>query len=195
MIEDQVEAQVSSIVSNIGFTAYNSFIAEQVKHIAEDVCHEDITAKILKIFNDIYVMKRESIKLSEIFGAYREYINDEIEESEQYDLEGHWYASMEENEDYHWLDIKLGKEKSRDRFRSHEEHAIEFTVHRKGGKDSKEGWIGSIYIEGRSMEDVTKLGSFSKMETLLFNIAYNKTPIEIDVEDEDDIDNSFNIDY
>jgi hypothetical protein len=32
------------------------------------------------------------------------------------------------------------------------------------------------------------------IECLLVNISYNKTPIEIDVEHEDDIDSSFDID-
>lgn len=41
--------------------------------------------------------------------------------------------------------------------------------------------------------DGLKLGYRSEFENLLANLMYNKTTIEIDIEDEDDIDTSFDI--
>jgi hypothetical protein len=73
-IEDQVSKEVSAVVADIGFTAYNSFIAEKVKQITEGVCRVDIAEKIQKTFDEMLVMKHEGIKLSEIFEKYREWV-------------------------------------------------------------------------------------------------------------------------
>jgi hypothetical protein len=191
-IQDQITKEVSGVVKNIGFTAYNSFIAEKVKQITEGACRADIAEKIQKAFNEMLVVKRDSIKLSEICNAYREWICAWVDESEKYSLE-RFHVSVEENEyPYDWLTFKFDKEKS-DRYRSNSIESIEFTVHRSV-KDKGIGTIGTLYISGHSIKDSLNFGNMSSVETLLINLSYNNTPIEIDVECEDDIDNSFDVD-
>ncbi|HYF75277.1 MAG TPA: hypothetical protein VD757_01710 [Candidatus Nitrosocosmicus sp.] len=191
-IQDQVEKEVSAVVKGIGFTAYNSFIAEKVKQITEEVCRQDIAQKIQEVFNNILVIKRESAKLSEICKAYRDWICEEVEESEKYSLE-RFHVSIEEKEyPYDWLTFKFDKEKS-SRYRSDSDEAIEFTVHRNY-KDKNMGTIGTLYIGGYSTDKTLCFRNMSKIEALLLNFKYNNTPIEIDIESEDDIDNSFDVD-
>lgn len=86
-IEDKIEKQVSEVVKEIGFTGYNSFIAEKVKMITEDVCREDIANKIQKTFNDLLIVKRENVKLSEIFEKYKDYMDENTDEEDKYSLE------------------------------------------------------------------------------------------------------------
>lgn len=191
-IEDKISKEVSSVVADIGFTAYNSFISEKVKAITEGVCREDIAAKIQKTFDEMLVVKRDSVKLSEICDKYRDWICAETEEPEKYELEK-FYAEIEESK-YGWLTFKFAKEEPTYGRRS-ADNSIEFTVH-KNNDDEGTGWIGTstVYIEGDSINEKLKFGRMSDVELLLINIAYNKTPIIIDIEDEDDIDNYFDID-
>lgn len=192
LIEDKVEKEVSEVVSQVGFTAYNSFIAEKIKKITEGVINDDISKKIEQTFNEILVMKRDNIKLSEICEKYREYICEEVEESEKYSLENFYVSVEDKGYPYDWLEFKFAKEKSG--YRSILDEGVEFTVHRN--RDNKNlGWINTVYIDGNSISDKIKFGNMSEIESLLVNLAYNKTPIIIDVESEDDIDSSFDVGY
>lgn len=189
-IQDKVEEQVSSVVSTIGFSGYNSFIAAQVKKITEEALNNDLAEKIQNTFNEILIMRRDSVKLSEICDLYRKCICEELDEQEKYDLEN-FYVSVEDAcAPYNWLTFKFGKEAKS--YSSSFNEEVKFTIHRN--KDKTTGWMSSVYIDGNSIEDKIKFGNMNKVERLLVNIAYNKTPIIIDVESEDDIDNSFDID-
>jgi len=190
-IEEKITKEVSSVVADIGFTAYNSFIAEKVKMITEGICQKDIADKIQKTFNEILVIKRDNIKLSEICDKYREWICNDVEEPEKYNLEN-YYVNIEEG-DYGWLTFKFGREKPSSYSRRSNENSIEFTVH-KNHDNKKMGWISSVYIDGYNLDNKLNFGRMSEIELLLVNISYNKTPVEIDIESEDDIDSSFDID-
>ena len=55
--------------------------------ITEDVCREDIANKIQKTFNDLLIVKRENVKLSEIFEKYKDYMDENTDEEDKYSLE------------------------------------------------------------------------------------------------------------
>lgn len=189
MIEDKMEKEVSDVVSSIGFTGYNGFIAEKVKEIVQGTLKADVVEKITKKFNEILIRKRDKIKLSEICDAYREYICEHVEESEKYELEN-FYVSIKEHEEYHWVDVKLAK--ANDKY-SYDNNEISFTIHRRSNNYDV-GYIGSLNIDGYQIDKTLRFGHMSDIELLLVNLKYNDTPVEIDV-DEDDIDSSFDIDY
>lgn len=189
-IEKKLEDQVSKVVSEIGFTAYNSFIAEKVKAITEGILHADISEKIQKTFDSILVVKRDSIKLSEIFETYREWICEDLDESEKYDLEN-FYVKFEKESNYSWYNIELGKEKP-EKYCSGRD-TVKFTLH-ESYNDKKVGWISDSIINGDKLKEKLKIGRLSSFEALIVNLTYNETPIKIDIDDEDDIDTSFDID-
>lgn len=158
--------------------------------ITEDVCREDIANKIQKTFNDLLIVERENVKLSEIFEKYKDYMDENTDEEDKYSLERFW-VSVEESE-YGWITFKMAKEKP-DRYSRNEDDYIEFTVH--PNIDNKEiGSMSTVYIGDRRLETVLKLGNLSEVESLITNIYYNKTPIIIDIKSEDDIENYFDID-
>jgi len=187
-IRDKLDKQVSDVVKNIGFEAYNSFISEKLTQIINGVCRKDIEEKIKKTFDDILVLKRESIKLSDIFKSYKEWVCGNTEESEKYDLEGQFYVKFEKS-DYGWYNVELNKEKPE---RYGDRQVIKFTIH--VNRDGS-GWLGNLYISGDNVEKTVSFGYLNEFESLILNLKYNKTPIIIDVEDEEDIDTSFDIDY
>lgn len=192
-IEDKIKKEVSSIVSDIGFTAYNSFIVEKVKSITEGFCRADIAEKIQKTFDNMLMMKKENIKLSEIFEMYREWVCKEVEDPDKYSYE-RFHVKFEKHEIHDWYDIELAKEKPESKYGcSYGDDVIKFTLH-QSSSNKGEGWIGNTYLDGVNIKEKYKFGSCTDVELLLVNLTLNQTTIIIDVEDEDDIDNSYDID-
>ena len=180
------------------FTAYNSFICEKVKQITEEYLKEDIANKISNTFEKIFMQKRESIKLSEIFKSYREWLIGDLEEDERYELNNEFYASMEDDKDY-WLECSVSKEKPTNSsiypVNRKDIYTCDFgfRVHKKYNENGV-GYIGLVYFEGSSVKDVLKITSYNKFQSLLLNLYYNKTPVILDIEDESNIDTSLGLD-
>lgn len=192
-IEQKVSDQVSNVVAAIGFTAYNSFIAEKVKQITEEVCRADIAEKIQKLFNEILIVKRDNIKLSEIFEQYRKWVCETVDEEEKYSLED-FHVKFELDEKYEWYKIELAPKKPDDGYsRYSSDDMISFTLHQKY-KEPGVGYISNVYIDGCNVREKLKFRHLSDIEALLINLTYNETPIIIDVESEDDIDDSYDVD-
>lgn len=188
-IEDKVEKEVCEIVNDIGFTAYNTFIANKVKEITDGVIRKDLEDKIQDTLCGILLNKKEGLKLSNLFEMYRDHLNGELDEHEKYELEN--FVVEVEDDDRGWITYKLSKEKSK---YSWDKFDIEFVVH-ENYKDESNGTIWRVKLDGENIENSLKLGYRSEFENLLVNLMYNKTTIEIDIEDEDDIDTSFDIEY
>lgn len=110
-IENKVEKEVCDIVNDIGFTAYNTFIANKVKDIIEGTIRKDLEDKIQGTLNGILLNKKENIKLSDLFEMYREYLNSTTDEHEKYELEN-FVVEIEDN-NRGLITYKLSKEKSK----------------------------------------------------------------------------------
>lgn len=188
-IEKKVENEVCDIVNDIGFTAYNTFIANKVKDITEGTIRKDLEDKIQGTLNGILLNKKENIKLSDLFEMYREHLNSDTDEHEKYELEN-FVVEIEDN-DRGWIIYKLSKEKSK---YSWDKFDIEFIIH-ENYNDESNGTMWRVKLDGENVDNSLKLGYRSEFENLLVNLMYNETVIEIDVEDEDDIDTSFDIEY
>ena len=186
-IEELVTEQVSIVAKNIGFTAYNSFIAQKLKQITEEVLSEDISTKLQNTMDNIFLMKHENLKLSEILNTYRDYMRKTVDTSEQYDLNGRFHAEFTESS-YGTKIIRLSKEKTT--YRNESEIEMWFYNHPKSNK----AYISTLCLNGKNMSNTFKIGNLYNYEALLVNLLYNKTEFEFDIEDEDDIDTSFGID-
>lgn len=188
-IEKKVEKEVCDIVNDIGFTAYNTFIANKVKDITEGTIRKDLEDKIQGTLNGILLNKKENIKLSDLFEMYRDHLNSDTDEHEKYELEN-FVVEIEDN-DRGWITYKLSKEKSK---YSWGKFDIEFIIH-ENYNDESNGTMWKVKLDGENVDNSLKLGYRSEFENLLVNLMYNETVIEIDIEDEDDIDTSFDIEY
>lgn len=188
-VEKEVEKEVCDIVNDIGFTAYNTFIANKVKDITEGTIRKDLEDKIQGTLNGILLNKKENIKLSDLFEMYRDHLNSDTDEHEKYELEN-FVVEIEDN-DRGWITYKLSKEKSK---YSWDKFDIEFIIH-ENYNDESNGTMWKVKLDGENVDNSLKLGYRSEFENLLVNLMYNETVIEIDIEDEDDIDTSFDIEY
>lgn len=185
IVKSNLTEQISTIISDIGLEGYNTFIAEKLKQIIDGTCKKDIEQKIQETFKNLLIVKREKIKLSEIFSTYREWISENLDDDEKSCCG--FYASFDKSS-YGWYHIVLAKEEPTFSKCDFFLCSIRFTVHinRDG-----EGWIGSLYLNDENVEESMPFGYLNDVESLLINLKYNKTPIIIDIEDEDDIDTSY----
>lgn len=195
-IENKAKESVSQVIDAMDFTAYNSFIAEKVRQLTTGALREDVAKKVQDSFESIFVQKRESIRLSEIFEAYREWLISDLDENEQYELDNEFYAGMVDDEKYGWLRCRLSKEApNKTYFWKVYDSDVDFafTVSRDSA-NPKMGSILTVYADGENVRDKLKFHRYNDFEVLILNLVYNGTPIEIDVEDECDIDTSLGLD-
>lgn len=191
IIEEKMTAEVSSVVAELDFHSYNSFMCEKMMQIVNQVCKENLCEKIEERFKNIFLCQTEEIKLSDIYKKFRKIACGNVDESDKYDRcdEG-WHYKLEESE-YGWLECELDYEDRHHRYRS--DSAISFVVH-KNHDDKSKGWISSVYFDGHDVNKNLAFRNMNDVEIMLVQAVMNKIPIVIDI-DEDDVDNSWDIDW
>lgn len=194
ILEDKIEKDVKAGVEQVGFTAYNTLVTEQVSNLINTVLKDDLAEKVQRIFEQIMINKRESIKLSEIIDEYKKLYED-MDYDEYRDLEdGHFYVDWEEEQDGSFRHLKLimaqeQQDKSSGLYSSNysgsEDKKLELRLCSYKDKNAS---ISSVRFEGKKLNDLSTLRRISDFEALLMNLYLNKTEVEIDIEDEDDIE-------
>lgn len=197
-IKEKVVQQISPCLDTLNFSGYNSFICQKIKQISEDFLSKDISLKVVDMFEKMFVHKRESIKLSEIFDAYREWITGYLDDNEKYENDNTFYASVDIDNDYTcFIDCALSEtepEKSYLNTDHKDIYAADYGFRISKNRTDENGRIFSIYFNGHKIEDFLKVASYNKFETLLLNLYYNETPVIIDIDDTCDIDTSLGLD-
>lgn len=188
-IEEKVASQVSPVVESLDFTTYNSFIAEKMKEVVNGVCRVDLCEKIEHMVGEMFLCKRENVKLSEVFDLYQKHLCDSVEESDKYSRE-RFYVSMEEDPRWHWITITLDEDPEWSKYGSGDPD-MRFTVHQRSDGSA---FIGTVYLKGVDTKGTMKFGHLNDAELLLVQASYNDIPVIVDVEDEDDVDNSYDVD-
>ena len=190
-IEQKVTTEVNSVVAELDFHSYNSFMCEKMLQIVNQTCKEDLCEKMEKKFKDLFLCQLTEIKLSDIYKAFGKLACESVDESEKWDRcdEG-WHYKLEES--FHgWLDCELDYEDRHHRYRS--DCAISFVVH-KNFDDKSKGWISTVYLDGVDVNKTFTFKNLNGVEIMLIQAVMNRIPIIIDI-DEDDVDNSWDIDY
>lgn len=190
-LEKMMSEQISGAAESIGLTGYNQFIADTFNNIANTVLKEDIKQKIAAAFENIFLKKLESIKLSEIVDRYRETLLDCLSDDEKYSHDNTFNASIEKQEDDSWshVIVKLGLETNYSR-RSNDEYALELRLM----KYRNEAYtVTSVTYCDNDLKELSKLRYISDFEAFAAGLYFNKTKIEVDIE-EYDIDTSLGLD-
>lgn len=188
-IEKQISDNISGVINDIGFSAYNGYIANIIKKITEEVMRTDVADKIQKTFNDMLIIKHDGIKLSEIFSKYKEWVCDHTDDAEKYERKYyHCKFDMEEDGNFTHYHIEF----SDDEIKSYKKPQVRISICVYGEKESEN--ISSLEFDGCRLDEKLILKNMTDFEVLLANIYYNKTKIILDVDDVDD-ENSFDIDF
>lgn len=193
-IEKKIAEQVSEVVNNIGFTGYNQYIADTFSGLIGTTLKEDVKQKILGVFDNIFIKKLESVKMSEIAEKYRETLL-EMDDSEKYEHNNEFYASFEDDKEdglFKHMTIRFALEKPSGIYSySDDENYLEMRIMSYRNEPYS---IISVHYEGRDLSKLNGLRNMSDFESFIASLYFNKTKIEIDI-DEYEVDTSLGIDY
>lgn len=183
-IEDQLKSAVSSLAADCGLSAYNGFIAEKCKEIVTSLYKDDISARINEALNSLMLHKYESVKLSDIFKRYREWVLKNTEEPDKYERVKFTHELDIEDQGLltrytcKFADHELG---SAHTYGEKPDIEVFFSRYR----NEKECSISLLWLDGHLMKDSFKLSHLTDFETFVLNLYYNGTKI---IMDEDDVD-------
>ncbi len=192
-IKDKLRDTVGKSLDGFDFSSYHGFITDYFNQLVNHHLKEDIKAKIEQSFNQILFVKRDSIKLSEIYDAYRDFLLEHLRESEKYDLNNYFYHEI--SRDKYTIKIKLGRSEF-DRTSCYDQNdsiLFEIWPERESiGTDEERGTLWLVDCHGYKIDKELIFKDLSSFELLMINLYFNKTQIEIDVWD--DIDTSLGLD-
>ena len=191
-IEKQIDDTVGGIAGNCGLSAYNGFIAQKAAEIVQNMYNNDISEKVKRALGETLVQDYSGIKLSEIFDKYREWVKEHTEESGQYEYE-QFTCRLEQKDDGLWqnLTCKFADHPIEDSSYRKERGEIEIRFYRY--KEAEKVRISGLWLNDHDMRQSIRIGTLTSFESFLVNLYYNKTEVEMDVENVDE-DNYYDID-
>lgn len=192
-IVKQLEDAVSTIAADCGLRAYNGFIAERCRDIVQNQFTTELGERVEKALNDIMFTKHESIKLSDIFKRYRQWVLENTEESDKYEREQFTHC-LEVKEDGRWKHYicKFADHTLESHTFSSEKPDIEVRLCTYG-ENRETSSITGLYLNGHFMKESFKVGKLTDFEAFILNLYYNGTEIILDEEDVEE-DPYFDID-
>ncbi len=183
-IEESIEKELGEVASGVNFTAYKNFLIDRMNKYISSSLKKETAKKIEEDFKKIYFDAPKEIKLSEILEKYKQWLMGWLDEDDRREWEK---FSIEFDREYkYWIGIKAGKP-GRGKY-SGEYESFEFTIH-YDNEDNAKGTIGRASLGLKEFDKQISLGNLSDFEILVFNLLYMKTPIIIDIDCEDDVDN------
>ena len=182
-LECKVAKELSVVANNIGFDGFTKHLTESLNKVISKYAKKDLAKKIEKEFTSIYLDKRESIKLSEIFEAYKEYLQNELDWEKQRD----WGGIRLERKDDICIEYKVGSPQKTGYGSSRYDTEKEFSFCIFGVRNTDNGAIGCVYLDGNSIKDGLISRCLSDFETLILNLMYNKTKVIIDCDEDYDL--------
>lgn len=175
-IREKVREHIGGIADNMGLEAYNGFLAERVRDIVRDLYTEDIARKVQEKLTDVLLKKHENVKLSDIFKAYRKWVNESVDFDDQRTRE-YYTGGLEVRDDGNWVRYicrfaeKPDQEKSPDVLISFFKYSQDETAK-----------ISSLYLDGHNMACTAKIGYLTEFEAFVANLYFSGTEIELDAE-------------
>lgn len=185
-IQDKVETELSAVANTIGFDGYTKFLTEKLTDVIGKYVKGDMAKKIEKEFSSIYLDKRESINLSEIFEAYKSYLQSELDWEEQRS----WGGIRLECEGKNYLEYKIGNPQSSSNRYGMDKYDTdkEFRFCLFGvNNEKKTATIGSVYLDNTSIDKELLRRHLTDFEMLILNLMYNGTTVIIDCDEDYDL--------
>lgn len=176
-IEKKIETELSEVAKNINFSAYTSFLTQKMDQVIGKYVKGELAKKIKDEFSKIYLQKRESIKLSEIFDFYTKWLNEKLDNNEKQSWER--YQIDMEDERY-WLRFRAGNPQSTRKYSSSGEYSLEFSLS-IDSNNKKEATLSWVRLDGDDFKKDTLRRYISDFETLILNLLFNETKIIIDI--------------
>lgn len=182
-IQEKVEKQISDAVGVLDFSSYNAIMVKRMREIINSYAGDDVANKTTEMLESLFVTKRESIRLSEIFEAYRKYAISEMDYDDHHS--GDEFLAYYDPTDEHWAKVAFDKDAN-----PTGDKEISFRLY-GGYGDNVPYHITSLMFDGSPIDCKAQLGYLNDVEQLLVQCYYNKTPVIIDEEELRFFDNSY----
>lgn len=182
-IQEKVEKQISGVVNELDFSSYNAIMLQKMRELINAYAGDDVAKKATEMLEDLFVSKRESVKLSEIFEAYRKYVIADMDYNDH--IGGDEFLADYDTTDEHWAKVNFDKD-----IDSVGDKEISFRLY-GGYGDNSQYRITSLMFDGRPVDCKVQLGYLNEVEQLLVQCYYNKTPVIIDEGELSVFDNSY----
>lgn len=185
-LESKVAKELSVVANNIGFDGYTKHLTESLNKVISKYAKKDLAKKIEKEFSSIYLDKKESINLSEIFEAYKAYLQSEFDWEEQRS----WGGIRIESENNGYLEYKVGSpQKSSGLYSSNKydtDNEFKFCLF-GADRDDKKATLGCVYLNEESIKEGMLKSYLTDFEMLILNLMYNDTTVIIDCDEDYDL--------
>lgn len=182
-IQEKVEKQISGVVTSLDFSSYNAIMIQKMRELINAYAGDDVAKKVTEMLESLFVSKRESIKLSEIFESYRKYIIADMDYNDH--SGGDEFLADCDTTKAHWVKVRFDKD-----IDCIGEKEISFRLY-GGYGDNDPYCITSLRFDGTPVDCKDHLGYLSDVEQLLVQCYYNKTPVIIDEDELRFFDNSY----
>lgn len=194
-IREQMRTAVAGVAEQSGLAAYNGFIAQKVRQIVQEVCSDDLTAKVQAALDGVLLQKHENVKLSDIFKKYHEWVCRNTDESDKYDRQ-EYTAELKTEESGNWTryDALFADRPDANKpysFDGDERPDIDLYFSTYGEENTTR--ISTLRLNGEYINNSLRISVLTEFEAFLVNLYYNNTDILVDMEDADDY-GYFNID-
>lgn len=185
-IEDKLKNEIDKSLDFLDFSGYNQFMIDKMQkliHAAKDV---DLSNKVKSMIDEFLQPQENELKLSKLMEEYREMLMDD----EQYDYDDRFGFEIDTEFSYAtyiYIDEKIDSGYlSRNKSKYNYKYQVQI--------DNKTNLIKSLRIDGDKTDKILHLGFRDNFEGKLIRAYFNKTKINIDV-DEDDVDTTLYEEY
>lgn len=186
-LRDEMKKAVSGVAEQTGLAAYNGFIAQKARQIISEVLADDLTAKIQTALDGVLLQKHKGVKLSDIFERYNDWVCKYVDESDKYDRE-RYTAELDRSESYGFVryEVKLAERPNATSVCSYDSEEVPDVSFRLSSWRGEKFEISGVWLKGHDISKSLRIGVLNDIEAFIVNLFYNKTEIEVDMEDADD---------
>jgi hypothetical protein len=178
-IEEKIKKEIDS-------TGYNSFIVNKINNLLQTIKENDLNIKVEEMMNKFLKPEESEIKLSKLLEEYRE----SLMENEQYEYGDNFGLIIDKEfkyTTYIYVDEKIDKGYG---YRDKSKYQYKYQIQ----VDASTGEIKNLKIDDVDTKNILRFGLLDNFEGKLVRAYFNKTKLNIDV-DEDYVDTSLYEEY
>ena len=189
-LEKKMKAEIGGSIEGISFSQYGAKVTDAILNIVEKLTDVDFREKVEKEYQSFFNADSSDITGDELAEAYAEYLNNEFEYDEKYELDGKYYCTCE-IDNTNW--IKMIFAPSHKDTRDSKAYTV-FFMRCKEDKalpeDEEQFYKVSFMGAGSSHTNLLKAFAFkdhrySRFEKLLINCYLNERKVKLEPGDYD----------
>lgn len=184
VINENLEKNINSCISQIDFSSYNGLIINIFKSLIDNQLKADIVEKAEAYIKNMLFVKRETILFSELCDAYLKHIHDASDYSGYLETYNKYKLTLKESDNrgmsskYFTIDLFL-------KGISYNEEEVYIGIKQVNeGEELELAEIYHITYGNRSLQQIS-LGNKSDFEIFLINLLMNNTKIVFDIHEDD----------